>query len=330
MQTLVARSFVERVVLSSLAWSLINQSMRFSQLGESTQSIVLEGLITLSHQWETDYKNWVSNMTCRPPKKEIPSPRRSFAAFSLIELLIVISIIAVMAAIAISTGFMKSGGDFTKAAYDISGVIDQARAYAMANNTYVYVGIGEFDAAQSSGKSPQVQGTGRVAIAAIATKDGTCNYPLSGNISSPAWTNYNNGANFVPVGKLLYFDNIHLVDLGTPPATGNMARPAVTSTPLKYSLGSSECLSVTPFDWPLGKALGAGKYSFSKVISFSPQGVARIQTQGNSDDIAKWMEIGLQPTHGSRVPPVPVNQNMGNQAAVQISGITGATRVYRP
>ena len=154
------------------------------------------------------------------------------AAFSLIELLIVIAIIAVMAALASSTGFMKSGGDFTKAAYDISGVLDQARAYAMANNTYVFVGIGEFDASQSSSKSPQSQGTGRVAIAAVATKDGTCNYPLSGNVSSPAWTNYNNGANFVPVGKLLYFDNLHIVDLGTPPTTGHMARPAVTLTPL--------------------------------------------------------------------------------------------------
>ena len=272
-------------------------------------------------------------MTCLPPKKEIPSPkrrRRSLAAFSLVELLVVIAIIAVMAALASSTGFMKSGGDFTKAAYDISGVLDQARAYAMANNTYVFVGIGEFDASQPSGKSPQVPGKGRVAIAAIATKDGTCNYPVGGNISSPAWTNYNNGANFVPVGKLLYFDNLHLVDLGTPPTTGNMTRPTVTSTSLNYSVGSAACTSVTPFDWPLNKPLGGGKYSFSKVISFSPQGVARIQAQSNSDEIAKWMEIGLQPTHGTSVPPVPANQNMGNQAVVQINGITGATRVYRP
>jgi prepilin-type N-terminal cleavage/methylation domain-containing protein len=63
--------------------------------------------------------------------------------FSLIELLVVMAIIALLAA---STGPAISGlmgaGTVDKAIGDLSGTLKQARAYAMANNTYVRVVIG--------------------------------------------------------------------------------------------------------------------------------------------------------------------------------------------
>ena len=252
-------------------------------------------------------------------------------AFTLIELLVVIAIIAILMALAAPAFHsIKGGGDLTKAAYDIAGVLDNARAYAMANNTFVYVGIAEVDSSLDPSASPQTPTSspaigGRVVMATVASRDGTRGYDVtSSSLPSPAWTNYNNGANLVAIGKLQRFENVHLAPLfSTLQNSGGLSRPSVSSG--NYQLGNTNCASVTPFDWPLGQAIGAGQYSFSKVINYDPQGIPRIQTAGNTDDIVKYMEIGLLPTRGKTV-----STNVANAAAIQINGITGGARIYRP
>jgi hypothetical protein len=97
-----------------------------------------------------------------------------------------------------------------------------------------------------------------------------------------------------------------------------------------YRLGNAASTSVMPFTWPLGSALGSGQYQFNKVINFDPNGIARIATSTNADEIAQVMEIDFQPTHGTLVPPVPTNQDVGNQTVIQVAPRTGATRIYRP
>src|SRR4051812_13059212 len=93
--------------------------------------------------------------TLRPPPLDCRLPnlnsRRYFAAstlpkqrdaesirgFTLLELLIVVGIIGlllVLLAPAFTT--IKGGNDVTSAAYTIKGVLDTARTYAKANNTY--------------------------------------------------------------------------------------------------------------------------------------------------------------------------------------------------
>src|ERR1700722_5827359 len=80
-------------------------------------------------------------------------------AFTLVELLMVIVIIAVMLVLSIPAFYaIKGGSDITKAAYDISGVLEQARTYAMANNTYVWVGFYEEDGSVLS-TNPATPGT---------------------------------------------------------------------------------------------------------------------------------------------------------------------------
>ena len=252
-------------------------------------------------------------------------------AFSLVELLMVIAIIVLMMVLMIpAINSIKSGGDLTKAAYDIAGVLDNARAYAMANNTFVYVGIAEVDSSLDPSASRQTITSdpavgGRVVMAMVASRDGTRGYDItSSSLLSPAWTNYSNGANLVAVGKLQRFENVHLApSFATLPNSGGLSRPTVSSG--NYQLGNSTCASVTPFDWPLGQAFSAGQYSFSKVINYDPQGVPRIQTAGNTDNIVQYMEIGLLPARGKTV-----SSNVANAAAVQINGITGGTRVFRP
>ena len=261
------------------------------------------------------------------------APRRSKAAgFSMVEMLIVVVMMAIVIALAFPiVNSLNGSADVTKAAYEIKGVLDQARAYAMAKNTFVWVGFFEEDGSRTSA-TPASSGTGRVVIATVASRDGTRGYDVtSSSLPTPAWSSYSNGANFVAINKLKKLDSLHLVDFGGVVSSGNMARPSYPANDsIKYTLGASNCTSVTSFDWPLGSALGAGQYSFTKVIHFDPQGIARIQRSTNADQIVQAMEIGIQPTHGSVAPAVPSNQNVGNHAAIQIDCMTGATHIYRP
>src|SRR6476660_336487 len=98
---------------------------------------------------------------------------RRFNAFTLIELLIVVGIIGLLLVlIAPAFTYIKGGTDVTSAAYTIKGVLDTARTYAKANNTYTWVGFKEVDVSQDSSVSPQITGIGRVAMAIVASKDG--------------------------------------------------------------------------------------------------------------------------------------------------------------
>lgn len=262
-----------------------------------------------------------------------PTFRRS-RAFSLVELLVVITIIAIMMALAIPAfQALKSANDLTSATNGVAGAIERGRAYAMANNLYVYVGLAEVSADTPADAAPQTPATasagGRVVVATVAARDGTRGYDLLSSLSNPAWTNYNNGSGFVVLGNVEAYENVHLANsLGEPPTTGPMARPSVGTT---YRLGNPACKSVTPFILPLGTELkpGKGQVYFEKVIQFDPQGVARMQYSTNQDNIVRWMEIGLQQTHGSAIPPVP-DAGTGAVAAIQIDGMTGAVRTYRP
>jgi prepilin-type N-terminal cleavage/methylation domain-containing protein len=255
--------------------------------------------------------------------------------FTLIELLVVMAIIGIlMVLVAPAFTNMKSAGDVTNAAYGIQGLLDNARTYAKANNTYVFVGFAEVDPSIDSSVSPQLTGNGRVAVAAVASKDGTRQFQYATTNQGSDWTaNYSNGSHLIAIGKLQTYENLHfLVNFPswTPAAhpTSKMAR----NQPLGgtfYTLGIAPN-SVTPFSWPLGSPLNSGQYQFNKVINFDPRGIARIAYSGNADEIAQLMEIDLQQNHGTVTPTPPSNQDVGNHVAVQIAPTTGAIRVYRP
>src|SRR5712664_3703442 len=71
--------------------------------------------------------------------------------FTLLELLIVVGIIALLLVLtAPAFTYLKGGNDVTSAAYTIQGVLDTARTYAKANNTYVWVGFYEENVANSA------------------------------------------------------------------------------------------------------------------------------------------------------------------------------------
>src|SRR5436309_1401865 len=101
-------------------------------------------------------------------------------AFSLMELMVVIGVVVIVAGLlAPAMTGIKGGADVTNAAYAIKGALEQARTYAMANNTYTWVGF-----AGSVG-SNVTDVTGQVSLAVVASNDGT-NTVCSTTGTSPA------------------------------------------------------------------------------------------------------------------------------------------------
>jgi len=227
--------------------------------------------------------------------------------FTLIELLVVMAITAVMATlIGPAIGSFNKANGLSHAASEISGMLEQARAYAMGKNTYVYVGLQEVDALAPT----SADGVGRLVVAMVASLDGT--RPYTSLTDTPSIS-----TNIGVIDKIHSFDNVHLVDASRLTNGANMTnRPAV-------SVDLAVTAATTTFQWPLS---GTPKYRFSKVIEFNPQGVARVQTDTvYKASVSGYIEIPLLPTQGN----VAIASSP-NQAAIQVDSITGAVRLYRP
>jgi prepilin-type N-terminal cleavage/methylation domain-containing protein len=254
-------------------------------------------------------------------------PLRDEGGFTLIELLIVLGIIALLLVLmAPAFTYIKGGNDVTSAAYTIKGVLDTARTYAKANNTYVWVGFREENTDNPASPNSDAPAIGRVIMSIVASKDGTRIYDPT-NLGQQDLT-----SGLVQVGKLTKIDNVHLwTHTDVPSGAGSTfdIRPNVASA---YCIGNaSPTNSTTPFGYPVGNPAPAAQYTFVKAVQFSPTGEARINNSTinvNGSEVFPLQtaaEIALQPTHGATAPAsVPANV-----VAVQFTGVGGNVRIYR-
>jgi type II secretory pathway pseudopilin PulG len=231
---------------------------------------------------------------------------------------------------------MSTSSTVTSQANSIKGVLENARTYAKANHTYVFVGIAEVDVSVDPLVRPQVTAGaapyGRIAVATVASRDGTRHFDYRTASQGLDWRNgYDNGANLTAVGKLEVYENLHFIGLNfgswTPTShpISSMARFQISG----YNIGTLD--SVTPFSWPLGSALDDGyQYRFDKVINIDPRGVARVATATNADEVTDRIEIDFQLSRGNVTPTPPINQDVGNHFVIQIDAPTSAVRLYRP
>ena len=243
--------------------------------------------------------------------RRLPSAKRKALDEVVIAIMVILMTLAIPAFNA-----LNGSGDLTKAASDIQSFLQEARSQAMARNTYVYVGLQEVDGLNPTSSN----GVGEIVIAAVASIDGT---------RALGTTNSGGLTNVTSISKALTLSNVHLTNATSLNTGANMTgRPGGSSS----GIPSSDVVDlsgvtnmISSFQWPLFPSVA--HYIFQTVLEFDPQGVPRVQTNPMVVDtsIQSYFEIPITMAHGD----IPLT-NSANQAAIQIDGVTGAVRVYRP
>ena len=228
---------------------------------------------------------------------------RARKAFSLVELLVVIAIIAILTAAggpAISA--LTSSGTANQNISQLSGILEQAREYAVAQNTYVWVAFYPSTAAN---------GSKQVSVAVVASADGSD--PASN--SNSAWQEYSYGA--VPSSTLSLVSKIVTLKQVSLQSAGAFTFPSLPATPSVAdpinSVASNSNAGFFTINLP---GVGAST-SFTQAVEFTPSGQAR-----NSASPVDVIDVDLKPQKGTV-------DDSSNVAVLRISGLTGETAVYR-
>lgn len=280
----------------------------------------------------TEYSNAKRFSTLRQPHSRT-SCSQAFTLFETLAVLVIVSLLSVFVVRAVSG--VPGAQNVKRSASEMAGLLSQARAYALAQNTYVWVGFFEEDGSRPSATPASVGYGGRIIVSVVASKSGSRYDDSVVNDSAPAAFGANSPSNtvqLVPLCRLYKFNSLRMVDAGESPQ-----RPAVnaayrlgdaSSGPPnnaggKFALHENASLgNPTTFTYPLGAAVP--QYTFSKIIEFNPRGeaskIAENLFSGPGPQPA--MEIALQ-----SVPPSPEHPIA---SALQIEGLTGQVRIFQP
>lgn len=238
--------------------------------------------------------------------------QRTQLGFSLTELLVVVALMGFLAAASVpALSALNGSGRVNQTVSEIAGFMEQARQYAIAQNTYVWVAFYE---------DPNAAGGNSITVAVMASNNGTdptatnSKYAF-GIIPRPA--NSNPPPDVTLISPIRVFSQIKLQDAGTlsftklptlalSDGTNGLAKDAATF--MIKPPGSSNSTPV----------------QFSRYIQFTPSGEAH-----NYATTIDVLEIGMQPRKGSSA-PVAGSQEKNNVAVLRINGLTGLTQVYRP
>jgi Tfp pilus assembly protein FimT len=222
----------------------------------------------------------------------------------LVELLAVIAIMVILAFVSLpALTSLLGSGNTNQNISQLNGILELAREYAVANNTYVWVA---FSPATGSG------GVSSLSVAVLGSNDGTD--PASS--SSAPWGNANCSYGTVPnseislVNKVIILQQISLQNAGTYAVNSLPATPAVTSTANSVASSSHGFFSMT-------LPGGSTAVNFTQGIEYLPTGQAR-----NASGPINVIDLDVDPQMGT------VSQTK-NAAVVRLNGLTGEPVVYR-
>lgn len=225
-------------------------------------------------------------------------PLKHRLGFTLVELLTVVAIMCVLIALAVpALTSLAKGNQMNQSLIELSGMLEQARQYAISRNTYVWVALRP---------NPSGPNGDELSVVMLASKSG---------IDPSPWSSYGvvPGNEIDLAARPRTFDQIRFEEAGTftdskiPSLSGKTTTTAAKNSP---SQGSASFQVKLP---------GASSTSdFNRVIQFTPNGEARV-----SANVIDVIEFGVHPTRGSK-------GDENNVAVLRINGLTGQATVFRP
>lgn len=226
-------------------------------------------------------------------------------------MLVVMAIIAILASLSsMALSSLKGASDLTSSAYTIASTLQRGRAYAMAHNTYVWVGFYEenADATAPTNVAPPYAGVGRVVIGMVASVDGT-------NVVDNMAAGLIPSTSLIQIEKPIRLQNINLNDQNLPTVGNSPLQLAEATKASPSSTIASNETDATSYP------VAVGSYTFYKTVRFSPTGEGVIN---DSATLSPINEIDLRPTHGTQL-----DKNSPNVVAIRFTGIGGNVHVYR-
>lgn len=191
-----------------------------------------------------------------------PVPK-SRAAFSLIELLTVMGVVGLLMSLAVpALSNMTKGSQMNQALIEVTETLEQARQFATAQNTYVWVVFND----AAAGTDEQVR------MATLVSKSGgdLNSWGTDDTTTSSAQTRL--------ISKPRTFNQVKLSGAGAFTPAQIEGLPAVAAN----DLGQANFTVRVP---------GGQNVTFNKAIQFTPSGEARTTTS-----MSGMVELGLQPT----------------------------------
>lgn len=215
----------------------------------------------------------------------------AFEAFSLVELLVVMAIIGLIFALGIpALSSLGSSRGVTQAAYEISALLELARAEAVARQTYVWVGIKP----EKSGPSTVLR------LGAVYSKDG------SAQIAN----------NSQPLTRAFVVSGVTLTDFAVlnPGTKAELTNRGLTVS-AEAANSHNASFRIGNVDFNTGG---------SATITFTPRGEALLKgSPAESDGFDPLIGIGLQPTRGS------ATLSNADDAGVVLDGSVGIPLIVR-
>ncbi len=219
-------------------------------------------------------------------------------AFTLIELLTVMAIVAILAGASLpAISSLSRSNNLNGSLSELAGLLSQARQYAVAQRTYVWVALRE------NTDNPQEPS---IDVALLASKTGM-------QPSSP-WADQG----VVPsdtISLLIRPKTLKQVRLEE---AGTFNRQQIADLPAQPQVGSDNSPSDGSASFTVRLPGTSKNVNFDRVVQFLPDGEARV-----ADSPIDVVEMGVRSMRGS-------SADQNNIAVLRINGLTGQTRVYRP